>query len=98
MDLASLISLGAVDKLSAVLVLLALALAVITDKLIWHTRLEKAEAQFKEALDREEQRADRWERVALEALTAGAQAGVKAAETAVDVVSALPDPAKSSGG
>lgn len=57
------------------------ALAVITDKLVWHTRLKKAES-----------RADRWEHVALEALVSGAQAGVRAAEVTVDVVSAIPDP------
>ena len=71
------------DRLTAVVVLMALALAVITDKLVWHTRLKKAE-----------DRAERWERVALEALQAGAQAGVKAAEVTVDLVSAMPDPAK----
>lgn len=69
------------DQLSGLVILAAVALSVITDKLVWHTRLKAAEA-----------RADRWEAVALNALTAGAQAGVKAAETAVDVVSALPDP------
>lgn len=88
-----LISLDMLDKLSAVVILCAVALSVITDKLVWHTRLKAVEKQAAEALDRSEKRADRWEQVALEALTAGAQAGVKAAETAVTVVSALPDPA-----
>jgi phage shock protein A len=69
------------DRLGAVATVMAFALAVITDKLVWHTRLKKAEA-----------RADRWEQIALDALTAGAQAGVAAAEMTVDVVSALPDP------
>jgi hypothetical protein len=68
-------------KVSTFAVLVVMALAVITDKLVWHTRLKKAE-----------DRADRWEQIALEALTAGAQAGVKAAEVAVGVVSAIPDP------
>lgn len=76
-------SLDALDKAGAVAVLVAVALAIITDKLVWHTRLKNAEA-----------RADRWESVALQALTAGARAGVKAAEVTVDVVSAMPDPAK----
>lgn len=71
------------DSSIAVSVLVMVALCVITDKLVWHTRLKKAEA-----------RADRWEKVALEALTAGAQAGVKAAEVTADVVSAMPDPSK----
>jgi hypothetical protein len=67
------------DKITTVGVLFVVAVAVITDKLVWHTRLKK-----------ETERADRWEAVALEALTAGAQAGVKAAETTVELVSALP--------
>lgn len=76
-------ALPTLDRLGALGTLLVVALAIITDKLVWHTRLKAAEA-----------RADRWERVALDALTAGAQAGVRAAEVAVDVVSALPDPAR----
>lgn len=76
-----LFSLATADKVSAVAVVIIVCTLVITDKLGWHTRWERAEA-----------RADRWEKVALEALTAGAQAGVKAAEVAVGVVSALPDP------
>jgi hypothetical protein len=71
------------DRAGAVVVVLALALAVITDKLVWHTRLKNAEA-----------RADRWEAVALKALTTGAQAGVKAAETTAELVSALPSDGK----
>ena len=76
-----LFTLANADKVSAVAVIIIVAWLVITDKLVWHTRLKNAE-----------KRADRWETVALEALTAGAQAGVKAAEVAVGVVSALPDP------
>lgn len=72
---------GAVDKVGALTVLILVALAVITDKLIWHKRYEAAN-----------QRADRWERIALEALTGPAQAGVRAAEVAVGVVSNIPDP------
>lgn len=75
------------DRLTAVAVTVAFALAVITDKLVWHTRLKRAEA-----------RADKWENIALEALSLGAQAGVKAAELTVDVVSAMPDPARARGG
>lgn len=71
------------DQISAVVVLVMISLAVITDKLVWHTRLKRAQ-----------ERADRWERVALDALTAGAQAGVRAAEVTADVVSAIPDPGK----
>ena len=67
------------DKISVVVVLTLVSVAVITDKLVWHTRLK-----------REIERADRWEKVALDALTAGARAGVKAAETTVELVAALP--------
>lgn len=75
------LDLSLLDRLTAVVVLSAVALSVITDKLVWHTRLRKAEA-----------RADRWEHIALDAMNAGARAGVRAAEVTVDVVSALPDP------
>lgn len=70
------------DRVTAVGIICAFAVLVITEKLVWHTRLKRAQ-----------DRADRWERVAVEALAAGAQAGVAAAETTVDIVSALPDPA-----
>ena len=75
--------LNVLNELLAVPILAAGALLALTDKLIWHTRLEKAE-----------DRAERWERIALIALSAGAEAGVKAAEVTVDVVSAIPNPAK----
>lgn len=76
-----------VDRLGMVTVVVFIAFAVIMDKLVWHTRLTNAEA-----------RADRWEQIALEALTLGARAGVKAAEVTVDVVSAMPDPGKGKSG
>lgn len=78
--------LNVLNRLLAVPILAAGAILALTDKLIWHTRLKKAE-----------DRAERWERVALNALSAGAEAGVKAAEVTVDVVSAMPDPAKTDG-
>lgn len=56
------------------------AMLVITDRLVWHTRLTRAEAQR-----------DRWEQIALDALTTGAQAGVRAAEISNEVLSRLPD-------
>ena len=71
------------DTVGTSVVILLVAWAVISGKLVWHTQLEKAEA-----------RADRWEKVALEALALGAQAGIKAAEVTADVVSSLPDPAR----
>lgn len=78
-------ALPAIDRLGAVSVLTLVAFAVITDRLVWHTRLKKTEA------DR-----DKWQKIAIEALTGPAQAGVRAAEVAVGVVSALPDPAQRS--
>lgn len=69
------------DRLTAVGTICLIAVLIITDKLVWHTRFKKVQ-----------ERADRWERVALEALSAGAQAGIKAAETTVGIVSVLPDP------
>lgn len=74
-------ALPTLDRIGAVGTIVLVAWMVITDKLVWHTRLKKAEA------DR-----DNWQRVALAALTGPAQAGVRAAEVAVGVVSALPDP------
>lgn len=76
-----LLSWAALDNLTTVGVVVAMAILVITDKLIWHKRLAASEA-----------RADRWETIALEALTSGAKAGVSAAETTADIVSALPAP------
>ncbi len=82
MDGLDFITADLLDNLSTMVILTVVALSVITDKLVWHTRLKNANA-----------RADRWEKIAIEALVAGAQAGVKAAETTVDVISSLPDPA-----
>lgn len=82
---------GNIDRISVTAVLCLVALAVITGKLLWHKTVERA-------LKRETDRADRWEKVAIEALTANAQAGIKAAEVAVGVVSALPDPARNRAG
>lgn len=75
------LSLDALDRLGAVAALGLIAFLVITNKLVWHTRLTEVQ-----------ERADRWEAVALEALTVGARAGVRAAEVTMGIVSALPDP------
>lgn len=75
------ISMSTVDNISVTVILSVVAISIITDKLVWHTRLRRAEA-----------RADRWERIALEALSTGAKAGVRAAEVTADVVAAIPDP------
>lgn len=81
MDLLSSLNLDAIDRVGAASTVIIMAILVITDKLVWHTRLKKSEA-----------RADRWEALALEAMQTGARAGVQAAEIAVGVVSAIPDP------
>lgn len=57
-----------------------MSLLVITDKLIWHTRLSKAEAQR-----------DKWEQVALRALGVADKMTIHA-EVANEIVSKLPDP------
>lgn len=77
---------AAIDNLPAAVVVIIVALGVITDKLVWHTRLKKAEA-----------RAEKWERIALRAMASGARAGIEAAETAVEAVKAIPDPAGKGG-
>lgn len=74
------------DRLSGVGVIVAFALLIITDKFVWHTRYKAAE-----------ERAARWESIALRAMSAGARAGIEAAETAVEVVQSIPDPAKEKG-
>lgn len=81
------ISIDNLDRIGSTTSFMIIAVLVITNKLVWHTRLKAAE-----------NRADRWETIALEALTAGAQAGVKAAEVTVDVVSAMPDPVRDRSG
>lgn len=74
------------DRLTGVGVIVAFALLIITDKFVWHTRYKSAQA-----------RAEKWENIALRAMSAGARAGIEAAETAVEVVQSIPDPAKAKG-
>lgn len=71
--------LAALDKVGTIGIVLFIAGLVITDRLVWHTRLKLAEA-----------RADRWEKVALDALQTGARSGVRAAEVSHEVLSRLP--------
>lgn len=71
----------ALDRIGSVTTLIIIAFLVITEKLIWHKRFDKLQA------DR-----DKWQKIAIDALTGPAQAGVRAAEVAATVVSALPDP------
>jgi phage shock protein A len=80
MDWLNSITIEGVDRLGAMTAVTLIAILVIMDKLVWHTRLKKAE-----------ERADKWEAKAWEAVQA-AQAGVRAAEVAVDVIASMPDP------
>lgn len=64
--------------------LVVVALMVITDKLIWHTRLAKVEKQR-----------DDWQAMALRALGVADKMTVHA-EVANEIVSKLPDPAAGS--
>lgn len=74
------------DQLGTVALAVLIAWLVITNKLVWHTRLKEVEA-----------RAERWERIALEALQTGARAGVQAAEVSSEVLAKLPDPGRRTG-
>jgi hypothetical protein len=74
-----LFSWAALDNITTAGTWVAVAILVITDKLVAGKRLTASEAQRL-----------RWETIALEALRSGANAGVTAAETTVDLVSALP--------
>lgn len=67
------------DSVTSIGVLVTVATLVITDRLVWHTRLKAAE-----------ERADRWEHVALDAMRTGTQVGVRAAEVSSNVISRLP--------
>lgn len=75
------VPLPAVDRIGAVGTLITIAILVITDKLVWHTRLKKSE-----------ERADKWEAIALDLAKISTTTAVRTAEVAVGVVSSLPDP------
>lgn len=70
------------DQVTGYGVLVVIALLVITDKLVWHSRLEKAE-----------KRVERLEGMLDRALGVS-ERSVVGAEVAADVVSKLPDPAQ----
>lgn len=74
------IELGAFDlpDLTGIAGLVLVALLVLTDKLVWHTRLEKSDA-----------RCDRWETIALTALGVADKMTVTG-EIAKDVLEVLP--------
>lgn len=63
-----------------------IVLAILTDKLIWHTRLTKVEKER-----------DRWQQVALNALGVADKLTVHS-EVTTAIVASLPDPAAEGGG
>lgn len=69
------------DRLGAVATVLLFAWLVFSERLISRKRFDKMQE------DR-----DKWQNIAIKALTGPAQAGVLAAEVAATVVSNLPDP------
>lgn len=69
------------DKFDAPAILSVIAVLVITDKIVWHKRLEKAER------DR-----DRWEGIALRGLGVAENVTVQT-ELTNELLSNLPDPA-----
>lgn len=73
------ISLDILNRIGAVAILMLGCILVITDKLIWHTRFKRVQ-----------ERADRWERVALDALGAS-HVAVRAVEVTNEVLTKLPE-------
>lgn len=69
-------------NLPAAGVVIVIGLLVITDKLVWHTRLRRVEAER-----------DRWQGVALDALGIADKLTVHA-EVTTEVLTRLPDPGK----
>lgn len=69
------------DRLGAVAMIMLFAWLVFSERLISRKRFDKMQE------DR-----DKWQSIAIKALTGPAQAGVLAAEVAATVVSNLPDP------
>lgn len=70
------------DNLTGYGALIVVAVMVITRKLVWHADLAKAEA-----------RADRWEGIALQALSTAEKLTVQA-EVTNSYLKKIPDPAK----
>lgn len=70
-----------VGEITGPAALVLVAVLVITDKLVWHTRLAKAEAAR-----------ERWERVALEVLDVTGRLTVQAEVTNDVLTAALPPP------
>ena len=80
MEIFEFFTVARIDSIGAVATLIVVAVLVITDKLVWHTRHKAAV-----------KRAERWEAIALDLLVS-AKAGVVAAEVTANVVAGLPDP------
>lgn len=79
----------AISTAFGIIVLWVCAWLVITRRLVWHTDLAKAEAQFARDLAAANTRADRWEGIALTALSAAERLTVHA-EVTNEVLTSLP--------
>lgn len=79
-------SLPSLGDMGASTIVVLIILLILTDKLVWYTRLRAVEAQR-----------DRWEGIALGALGVAEKLTVQA-EVTNEVLTRLPDPAKEDGG
>lgn len=64
---------------------------MLTDRLVWHTRLRKSEQDWQGRLEREQADRERWEGIALRALGVAEKMTVHA-EVTSEVLSAIPVP------
>lgn len=64
---------------------------MLTDRLVWHTRLRRERAEWEARLIREQADRERWEGIALRALGVAEKMTVHA-EVASEVLSAIPVP------
>lgn len=81
--------LSAVDIGSTALLGLVVLL-LLTDKLIWHKRLENLEKDYKERLRECTHERDRWQKVALDLLGVASKMTTQG-EVAVEVLTRLPE-------
>jgi len=79
------------DGLGAIATLTVVMWLVITEKLVWHKRVAAIEAGWAERLGKSEERADRWEKTALEALQVAGKLTAQG-EVTNAILSKLPDP------
>lgn len=85
------ITLGIVQQWGAAGVCVAVAILVITDKLIWHKRLTEAKVEWSQRLSTTEVERDHWRDVALRSLGVSEKMTVQGEVTA-EVLTRLPDP------